>query len=107
MIGSSRAVDLEVLGEVPQLLRSASFKRSEGLWVKGVPAVVVPGDQLSKRYEYTKMGKLLGIATTRFLAVGAGSLYYFDVVLVTFRPANKATVSVTVLWKIPICSGWS
>ena len=81
MIGSSRALDLEVVGDVPQLLRSASFGREQGLWVKGAPRAMPQRDQLSKRYEYTKVGKLLGIATTRFLAVGQGALYYFEVFL--------------------------
>lgn len=85
MLGPSHAVELEVIGGFPALLKSASFGRSDGVWFKGRPEALPPVDQLSKKYEYTKLGKLLGMTTTRFLALGADTLFYFDVLFPSCR----------------------
>lgn len=96
MLGPSHAVELEVVGALPALLKSASFGRTDGVWSKGRPAAQSPADQLSKRYEYTKLGKLLGIATTRFLTLGVDTLFYFDVLLPPCRTLRVSSASATV-----------
>jgi hypothetical protein len=96
MLGPSHAVELEVVGALPALLKSASFGRSDGVWSKGRPAALPPADQLSKTYEYTKLGRLLGMATTRFLALGADTLFYFDVLHALCRTLTLRSASDTV-----------
>lgn len=96
MLGPSHVVELEVVGALPALLKSASFGRTDGVWSKGRPAALPPADQLSKRYEYTKMGKLLGMATTRFLALGADTLFYFEVLFALCRTPTLRSALATV-----------
>lgn len=63
---------------MPAALEVAAFQRKESLWVKGEPACQPFCDQHPKRYQYSKVGKVLGLQTTRFLALQGNVLYYFD-----------------------------
>ena len=60
---------------------------------------------VAKKYEYSKIGRILGFEVKRFISLCHDHFFYFDVILATIRIKNKATTWATVVLRINMYIG--
>lgn len=59
----------------------------------------------AQRYEYFKVGKVLGLETRRFLSLSHGHLFYFNVPAIKFRTFRIMSTWGTATSRTSMCSG--
>lgn len=80
MLGTERAIELEIISSIPHRLMSPSFIEKKIMWIKETKLPHVGQKDLpAKRYEYVKIGRTFGFDTTRYLGFAKNYLFYYDV----------------------------
>jgi hypothetical protein len=83
------------------------FAKEIPLWIKSNGSMNHPCAHTAKRYMFTKVGKTLGLDTTRFMAISQDRLFYFEVSLALFRLKVLRYALGVASWRTHIYAGLS
>lgn len=107
MFSIEKANELEVIDKLPATITVPAFAEKRILWIKETKHPHIANNEISgKRYEYIKIGRTFGFETTRYVAYASGHLFYYDVVIFSFRVSPTKNTRDTVRSKMSMCSGW-
>lgn len=107
MFSIEKANELEVIDKLPAMITVPAFAEKKILWIKETKHPHIAINEITgKRYEYVKIGRTFGFETTRYVAYASGHLFYYDVVIVSFRVSPTKNTRDTVRSKMCMCSGW-